>query len=164
MSKKKQPIEVFMPPNILKAKVGGSGGLDINAIKRAEQAMEELKSEFTNWIVEDVNRLASTRGAYEARRSRVTLATLYRAAHDLKGQGTTFDFPLISRVAASLCRLTDEGTEANRIPMTLIDAHVDAIKIIVRDDIKDPSNAMASILAGELEAKVAAFLEKASAA
>ena len=36
--KREDPIEIFMPPNILKAKAGGRhGGLDMGAIKRAEQ-------------------------------------------------------------------------------------------------------------------------------
>jgi hypothetical protein len=48
---RKQPIELFMPPNMLKAKVGGGkGGLDLAAMERAEAAMEELKSEFSDWI------------------------------------------------------------------------------------------------------------------
>ena len=38
---KREPIELFMPPNMLKAKAGsGPGGLDMAAVKRAEQAME----------------------------------------------------------------------------------------------------------------------------
>jgi chemotaxis protein histidine kinase CheA len=156
---KQQPIEIFMPPNILKAKVGGSGGLDSSAVKRAEQAIDDLKEEFAVWIVEDVNRLAETRGAYGQQIDGETLGNLYRASHDLKGQAATFDFPLISRVAASLCKLTDDAGDA-KLPMNLIDAHVDAIKIIVRDGIKDPSNPVASVLAEELERQVAAFLGK----
>ena len=47
---REQPIELFMPPNMLKAKVGGLfSGIDMAAIKRAETAMETLKSEFTGW-------------------------------------------------------------------------------------------------------------------
>ena len=38
----KQQVEIFMPPNRLKAKVGGEGGLDLSAVKRAEAAIEEL--------------------------------------------------------------------------------------------------------------------------
>ena len=37
---KQKPIEIFTPPNILKAKMGGTGaGLDSAALKRAEAAM-----------------------------------------------------------------------------------------------------------------------------
>lgn len=158
---KQQPIEIFMPPNILKAKVGGgSGGLDDAAIKRAEVAIEALKVEFAGWVIEDVNRLTEMRKEYETKTSNETLANLYRAAHDLRGQATTFDFPLVARVASSLCKLTDDTSQSLKLPSTLIDAHVDAIKVIVRDQIKDPSNTMATILAVELERQVAVFLEK----
>jgi len=160
---KEQPIEVFMPPNILKAKVGGAGGLDISAVKRAEQAVEELKEEFTGWIVEDVDRLSASRNAYNDARSADTLGTLYRAAHDLKGQGTTFDFPLVARIAASLCKMTDVEGAGEKLPISLIDAHVNAIKVVVRDGIKDPKNPMATALATELERQVAEFLKSAPA-
>ena len=157
---KQEPIEIFMPPNVLKAKVGGSGGLDDSAVQRAEVAIEALKVEFAGWIIEDVNRLTDMRKDYERETNDENLANLYRAAHDLKGQATTFDFPLVARVASSLCKLTDDTSYGMKLPVTLIDAHVDAIKVIVRDQIKDPSNRMATILAVELERQVGVFLEK----
>jgi len=156
---KQQPIEIFMPPNMLKAKVG-IGGIDSSALKRAEAAMEELKSEFAEWIVEDVNRLVQRRDFYQLRNNEDSLADLYRASHDLRGQASTFDFPLVARVAASLCKLTDDTTAGLELPLALINAHVDAIKVIVRDGIKDPNNEMATVLAGEMERQVSAFLEK----
>jgi chemotaxis protein histidine kinase CheA len=155
---KQQPIEIFMPPNILKAKVGGNGGLDISAVRRAEAAIEELKVEFAGWIVEDVSRLAEARNAYVANSNEDTLGTLYRAAHDLKGQGTTFDFPMVARIASSLCKLTDDDTKKS-LPINLVDAHVDAIKVIVRDSIRDTTNMMAVVLASELERRVKEYLE-----
>ena len=158
---KQQPIEIFMPPNMLKAKVGGGvGGLDLSAIKRAEAAIDELKEEFAGWIVEDVNKLTAARDAFAAKRTTDTFGTLYRAAHDLKGQGATFDFPLVARVAASLCKFTDGAGAGESLPLNLIDAHVDAIKIIVRDKIKNPSDdRTANVLATELESQVKTFLQ-----
>ena len=160
----KQPIEIFMPPNVLKAKVGGSGGLDNGAIKQAEDAVEGLRDEFAVWILNDVKQLLEARDVYEKQVDTSTLSNLYRTAHDLKGQASTFDFPLVARVAASLCKLTDDCSHTGDLPLTLIDAHVDAIKVIVRDGIKDPTNQMATILASELERQVDVFLEKRAAA
>ena len=41
--KRQQPIELFMPPNMLKSKVGGGqGGMDMAAMKRTESAMNGL--------------------------------------------------------------------------------------------------------------------------
>jgi hypothetical protein len=159
MTNREEPIEVFMPPNLLKAKVGGSGGIfDASALKRAGGAIEELKEEFGAWLIEDVNRLGAAREAYASSQSDKARAALYRAAHDLKGQGKTFDFPLVARVASSLSKLAEESDAGSRLPPNLVDAHVDAIKIIVRDGIKDPANKTASALADELERQVSAFL------
>ena len=155
----KRPIEIFMPPNVLKAKMG-NGGLDLSAVQRAEQAIDDLKGEFTGWVVEDVNRLAEAQQAYAKQSDGETLGDLYRAAHDLKGQATTFDFPLVSRIASSLCKLTDDANSGLPLPLALIAAHIDAIKVIVRDNLKDPSDQMASVLAAELESQVAGFLAK----
>ena len=122
---KQQPIEIFMPPNMLKAKVGGAvGGIDMAAIKRAEAAMETLKSEFADWLADDVARLVEAATAIAAAATNEGRAQLLRAAHDLKGQADTFDYPLIARMAASLTKLMDEIDKANAIPLGLVDAHV----------------------------------------
>jgi len=151
---KQQPIELFMPPNMLKAKVGGSAvGLDSAAIKRAEQAMESLKTEFTDWINADVRKLGECRDGFAKEPNADSQGDLYRAAHDLKGQALTFGHPMAARVASSLCKLLDGNTNA---PLALIDAHVDAIRVIVKQNVKD--SAIANMLATELEGRVAEAL------
>lgn len=151
---KKHPIEIFMPPNILKAKVGGSvAGIDMAAIKRAEAAVDVLKKDFQNWIGDDVEKLAAARDAFAKGRDAVARDTLFRSSHDLKGQGQTFGFPFVARVAASLCKLLD-GVTSDEIPVGLLDAHVDAIRVCMRDQIKGDSDMVATALAKELEARV----------
>lgn len=151
--KKQQPIEIFMPPNILKARVGGTAvGLDMAAVRRAESALANLKTEFEDWIVADVQMLADRRDAFAAAPSRELQDDLYRASHDLRGQARTFEFPLVERVASSLCRLLD-GVKAETA-LTLVDAHVGAIRIIVRDRIRNHADATATTLVTELETRV----------
>ena len=153
---KERPIEIFMPPNMLKAKVGGTiGGLDMAAIKRAEAAMETLKTEFCDWVGDDVNRLMQCRDRFAKARDAASRDELFRAGHDIKGQAATFEYPLIARVAGSLCRLIDAQKAPDAVLLPLVDAHVDAIRIIFRDRIQDRSNRMAVELADELEASVA---------
>lgn len=161
---KEAPIEIFMPPNVLKAKVGGSGGLDVSAVKRGEQALEELKCEFGGWLADDVGKLETACKAYQAVSSAEALGSLYRAGHDLRGQATTFEFPLVARIATSLCKLTDESGPTGRVPFALVEAHVAAIKVVVRQGIKDAKDKMAGVLASELENKVDSFLAKNAAA
>ena len=150
---KQQPIEIFMPPNMLKAKMGGSVvGLDMAAVKRAELAMEDLKSEFTNWMNADVERLGKCRNDYAAKSDDETKGDLYRASHDVKGQAITFEFPFAARIASSLCKMLDMPCAA---PLKLVDAHVDAIRIVVLRNIKDANDPISIALAQELEEHVA---------
>jgi len=154
---KQQPIEIFMPPNMLKAKVGGSvGGLDMAAIKRAEKAIETLKVEFNDWINSDVDRLVECRDRFAEAQDADSQGDLYRAGHDLKGQALTFGFPMAARVAASLCKLLDGN---GRAPLALIDAHVNAIRVIVRKNVKDENDRVANVLAAELEGQVTEVLK-----
>ena len=65
MAGRQQPIELFMPPNMLKAKVGGGlGGIDMAAMKRADGALDTLKSHFADWIASDVKTLMEARARY----------------------------------------------------------------------------------------------------
>ena len=72
-------------------------------------------------------------------------AALLRAAHDMKGQAATFDFPLIARVAGSLANLINDLPEGKNLPLALVDAHVDAVQVIHKQKINDTSNAVASL-------------------
>ena len=152
---RQQPIELFMPPNMLKAKVGGTfSGPDLAAIKRAESAMEALKGEFAGWAEDDVRKLTAARERFAKTRDAKSRAGLLRAAHDMKGQAATFDYPLIARVAGSLSHLIHDLPEKAELPLSLVDAHVSAIHVIYRDKVMDMSNKVALKLAGELEARV----------
>jgi len=149
------PIEIFMPPNILKAKVGSiAGGIDMAAIRRAEAAMEGLKSDFNDWLVADVARLGECRDRFAANASAAACEDIFRAAHDLKGQAETFGYPMIARIAGSLTKLIDGEPSVAQIPLGLVDAHVAAIRVVFRDKIRTPTDAVASVLVDELEARV----------
>jgi chemotaxis protein histidine kinase CheA len=156
---RQQPIELFMPPNMLKAKVGGTiVGVDMAAVGRAEAAMNALKSEFAEWAQDDVRKLVAAREAFAAKPDPATRAGLLRAAHDMKGQAATFNYPLIGRVAGSLSRLIHDLPASNQVPLALVDAHVNAIHVIYRDKVMDMSNKVALALSEELEARVSEIL------
>jgi chemotaxis protein histidine kinase CheA len=158
----RQPIEIFMPPNMLKAKVGSVvGGIDMAAVKRAESAMDGLKSEFTDWLASDVTRLAECRDKLAKSPNAATRADLFRAAHDLKGQAATYEYPMIARIASSLTKLI-ESTDASRdVSLGLIDAHVAAIRVVFRDKIQSTTDMIAKTLTEELEARVTETLAAA---
>jgi chemotaxis protein histidine kinase CheA len=158
---REQPIELFMPPNMLKAKVGGGAftGLDMAAIRRGEAAMEEIKSEFAGWAAQDVEKLLAARARFAQTPDAPSRAALLRAAHDMKGQAATFNYPMIARVSGSLSRLVGEWPANKDLPLGLVDAHVSAIHVIYRDKVMDESNKLAVVLSNELEKQVTATLK-----
>lgn len=157
----RRPIELFMPPNMLKAKAGGGlGGIDMAAMKRAEEAMEELKGEFAGWIADDVKTLIEARARYSQTPDAKSRAALLRAAHDIKGQAPTFNYPLIARVATTLSRLIGELPAKAVIPLALVDAHVNAIQVIHKLALQDTNDKTAQALCAELDARVDEVLAK----
>jgi chemotaxis protein histidine kinase CheA len=156
---RQQPIELFMPPNMLKAKAGGGlGGVDMAALKRAEAAMETLQTEFADMAADDVKNLLAARARYAQAPDAASRAALMRAAHDIKGNAPTFNFPLIARVAGSLSRLIGELPDSMPLPAGLVDAHVNAIQVIHRQNIQSTDDKMAQTLCAELDAKVEELL------
>ena len=158
MAREQDEIEVFMPPNVLKAKVGNFSGVDMSAIKRAETAMESLKSNFAEWAQDDVRRLVEARNRFAKTPDKDSRAALLRAAHDMKGQAGTFNFPLIAQVAGSLAYLIHDLPEGKELSLTLVDAHVNAVQVIHKQNLTDMSNPVAVTLAKELEARVAELM------
>jgi hypothetical protein len=148
-------------PNNLRLKVGAGrlGGLDPSAIAKAEAALKNLAGNFAQWLNDEIAKLEAARQALvqEGPNAHSTSA-VYMRAHDLKGLGATYGFPLITRMAASLCMLLDDPEKRDRAPVALVEAHVEAIRTAVRDDLKTDEQPAGRALAEDLEARVAAAL------
>jgi chemotaxis protein histidine kinase CheA len=152
---RQHPIELFMPPNMLRAKAGGGfGGVDMAAIKRAESAMETLEGEFAGMAGDTVSTLAIAHRGFAAKAGPASRGALLRAAHDIKGLGATLGFPLMARVAGSLSRLLQESPQERPLPPKLIGAHVVAVQAIHRQAIVTPDDAPTLALLAELESQV----------
>lgn len=150
------PGQVIQVPNTLRLKVGGRfGAIDPGAIAKAEAALKSLAGNFAQWLNDEVVKLEAARQRVKTEgMSPETMESLYLRAHDLKGLGATYEFPLITRIAASLCKLIDDKEKRMQASMQLIDAHIDAIKAAVRDSIKTDEHPVGKILITELERRV----------
>lgn len=154
--------EVIVPEHRLKSALSVTGGdvsPDLEAIDRAEAALAELSGEFASWMQAECDRLDAARSKI---RATGTLAggrdELFRAAHDIKGQAATFGYPLAAEAAASLCRLIEHTPDPKRIPLTLIDQHVDGVRAIIREDVRAAGDAIASKLSNSLRRVTDEFL------
>jgi len=150
------PGQMISVPNTLKAKIGGRfGGIDPAALAKAEAALKGLSDNFGQWMEDELTKLASARERIRSEGYNAeTAESLYFRAHDLKGLGATYGFPLVTRIAGSLCRLTDDPATRLRAPIFLLDAHIDAINASVRGKICDVDHPVGKTLVEELERRV----------
>ena len=153
------PPQVIRQPNPLRAKVGGFGGIDADAIAKAEAALKAMSAQFGQWLQDEIVKLDQAQADIRAKGyTPETAEGLYFRAHDLKGLGATYQYPLVTRLAGSLCRLMDDGEKRMQAPLAILDAHIDAIRAVVRDEIQTDDHPTGRALAETLEARVAEHL------
>jgi hypothetical protein len=153
-------VEMIHVPNTLMAKVGGRfGGIDAGALAKAEAALKGLSGQFGQWLQDEIDKLEAARAAITVKgMTAQTAEVLYVHAHDLKGLGGTYEFPLVTRLAGSLCKMMDDQAARAGAPMFLVDAHISAIKAAVRDNIRDTDHPVGKALTTELESRVKDYL------
>lgn len=152
--------QMIQAPSALRLKVGGGrlGAIDPAAIAKAEAALKSLSGNFSQWLNDEITKLDGARQTVRTEGPTAeNMESLYLRAHDLKGLGATYGFPLITRIAGLLCRLIDDKTKRLEAPLGLIEAHIDAIKAAARDDIKTEDHPIGKILVQELEGRIKAF-------
>jgi chemotaxis protein histidine kinase CheA len=153
--------EVITPPNRLRGTVSRvkDGKAADHPVARAEQALAQLSSEFAAWMDEECERLDQARREVKAKGfNQATHQALFHAAHDIKGEAATFGYPWIASLADSLCRLLEHTPEATRIPLTLVDQHVDAMRAIVRESARADIATLAQTLTKRLREVTEEFL------
>jgi chemotaxis protein histidine kinase CheA len=153
--------EVITPPNRLRGAVSTvkTRNPADDPVARAEQALAQLSGEFSGWMDEECERLNAARHDAKAKGlSKETHEALFHAAHDIKGEAATFGFPWVASLADSLCRLVEHTPDMTRIPLTLVDQHVDAVRAIVRESSRPDIAAVAGALAQKVRAVTDEFL------
>jgi HPt (histidine-containing phosphotransfer) domain-containing protein len=153
--------EVILPPNKLRKAVAPVGPNDPedDPIARAERALAELSPEFAGWMETECERLDLARHQVKAKGFiKQSREELFHAAHDIKGEAATFGFPAVAAVADSLCRLIEHTPDATRIPLSLVDQHVDAVRAIIREYARSDAKEIAAVLTKRLREVTDEFL------
>ena len=128
--------EIIEPPNPLgKAKSGdGPVRIDPNILHRAEEAVEELNDEYSSWAQKDIAAVAEAANNPEELRN--AIAEIYKRALDLKGQGGGFGYDLITSIGDLLTKFMEDRDTINERDSAVINAHIDAMQAVIREDIK----------------------------
>lgn len=143
--KPKNPSDLwlFRLPNKLKEKVGGGnikGALQLPAsiLEEAEESLEKQSLDFAELAQKHLNNLSELiKKTNEADKSNrfPLIEEINMIAHELRGQGGTFGYPLITIFGKSLYEVTRKLTEVDDNVIQLIKAHSDSMNAVIREKI-----------------------------
>ena len=147
------PARLITPPNTLKDKVvmGGPGAIDPDVLEKAEQIIADMADDYIHWAREDVERLTGALAEFTADGGATpeNMDKIFQIAHDMKGQGGSFGYDLVTAVGHELCRFI-EKVEANGVigpaEVNAVVLHVQAIRRIITDDMKGDGGDQGSAL------------------
>lgn len=128
------------------------------ALSRANAVVADIAKDYPAWALADVAKgraaLQSAMDADGAQRGR-HMETLFRVAHDLKGQGASFGYALITKLGHSLCTLTrDRAREYEARHFDLVKSHLDAIELVLTKAITGEGGKVGRELVAKLESRV----------
>ncbi len=156
MAKAETLVEFVHVVNRLKKKVG-DGGFDPVCFLRAQEAVKNLAAAYLDIAAREIRELSNTiqMARMHPEKYAEYNASIYKQAHDVKSGGGSYGFPLISRIAESLCWLTEGMGPPGELDFSLMKFHIDALIIVVRKKIKGHGGEVGMLLAEGLEVVVA---------
>jgi chemotaxis protein histidine kinase CheA len=135
----------------------GDGAPLSSVLKRAEAAVADLAKDYPTWALADLAkaRVALTAAGDDPAQRAEQIGALFRVAHDLKGQGASFGFPLVTTIGQSLCVLTrDRMREYGARHLDLVKSHLDAIDLVLTKGIRGDGGKVGAELAAKLDQRV----------
>jgi len=146
--------EIILRPNSLARRIGPRARVfTAGLIQRAEQALAKVSTLFVDWLQEDISRAEKAIAGLDAGGALGELAI--QCARQLQSSGAAFGYPIIARIAGSLCALLEAGGAP---PLKLASAHIEAIKVVARSAHRTKSDPITNATCAELEAQTKAHI------
>jgi CheY-like chemotaxis protein len=132
-------IRFYSPPRFLRAKTGGDISFDASQIANIQNELDSWNDDFVNWTldyIENLKRLVAATRRKEPSQRRGDFDKVNQIAHELRGQGGIFGYPLVSLVAKSLFELTKDTLDRSDECLHLIQNHIETLQIVLRDEVR----------------------------
>tara|TARA_B100000315_G_scaffold216963_1_gene217233 strand:- start:191 stop:913 length:723 start_codon:yes stop_codon:yes gene_type:complete len=158
--KPKGPADVwyFRLPNTLKDKAGGMGDsgpgeLPTALLEQAEEQLERSSLDFTEWALGYLGQLSTLCDEALGRESNrgSHFKEINLLAHELRGQGGTFGYPLISIFGKMLYECTMEGGPQKDNDIGIVKAHIDAMRAVLREKVAGDGGQIGQALLASLQ-------------
>jgi hypothetical protein len=142
-----------------KVTVGGPGAVDEATLERAEKVIQNMAEDYVKWAKEDLTRLTKALGQLKtggAGETAKNLTNVFEISHDIKGQGGSFDYQLMTFIGNQLCRFIESlNGKAEAPEVEVIELHVNALQVVMAQKLKADGGAIGKALLTGLEKVIA---------
>ena len=133
--------QMIIPPRTLKDKVteGGPGAVDVEALARVEKVILELADSYLDWVVEDIAKIGEAFAKLKSGDGDMAenLDGIFQVSHDVKGQGGSFGYDLMTVIGNMLCRYIEKSEgKAEAKDIAIIGLHIDALSVVISQNLK----------------------------
>ncbi|MSP49581.1 MAG: hypothetical protein EXQ95_09675 [Alphaproteobacteria bacterium] len=157
-------VQFLKPPRVLLDKTGhGTPGAGDRMIKKADDAVKEHQSKvdykkIVGVSLDKLHQLTHQLLAEPAQPE--TGRQIYELCHDLKGEGASFGYPAVSRVADLICRVIDCKAHPDQRLLKIVKIEVESIRAMIRHDVKGNPRGLPREIVDALEFLVDNYLDK----
>ena len=107
--------------------------------EKAMAVLNDLAKDYLIWVQDDLKKLSDT---YDmaltlngTERTNLISQDLFRIVHDMKGQGSTFGYDLITEIGNHLCRYIERFDAFDENQMNAIKMHIDALREVIQNQL-----------------------------
>ncbi len=169
MSKSGIKVRFYRIKNRLKEKTAGLGNLDgaeiefdEDLLSDAQDALDDLAEDYPDWVMGVIDELFEVhrRCVDDEINRKGYFERINSIAHDMKGQGGTFGYQLITDFSEGLYKFTSKGAGLSDSHVEIIKAHIDAMRVVIRDRIEGDGGELGSALKKGMEQSVLKYSGK----
>ena len=143
---------------------GLPGTINTDALAAAELEFEKMAEEYPDWVQGHIDRMyeAYNNCGETPQNRNEHFTTLAFVAHDMKGQGGTFGYDLISFFGRMLFDYIEfhKNTAIKDNHVEIVGAHIDAIKAVIAGRITGNGGAVGAALVNSLEKAKERYADK----
>ncbi len=157
----------FRPANRLRDKLGSNalrGQIDFDplVIQAAENRIQEMVGDYAVWVKNYLDTMGRSYRALVKREEepKQHIVNINQIAHELRGQGGIFDYPLITSFGKSLYDATlDTRGKVTENRLKLIEAHIDALRVVFNKRVRGDGGKVGAELLKDIERAVKKYSE-----
>jgi len=121
---------------------------------QAKAGDAELQSHYLDWTAQSLTRLRDLQAKLPRKEQSAdqTRDAMHAIAHDVKGMGGSFGYPLMSKIGASLCTYLRALPSGSYPAKEVVTAHLRAMDVVLTNQITDEGGEAGERLIAQLAA------------